>query len=122
MKMIALLGLLLGGCATMQGARNDSELAKISVGASKSEVESTLGRPNLIAHTATGTSWVYAFGSADEEREVRIDFADSKVTQVQRFDAGREPAAESVVEGTIDSGRCLNPWSRMNDYQSTCRK
>ncbi len=122
MKKIALLGLLLAGCSTIQGARNDAEVAKIEVGAPQSEVEATLGRPNLIAHTAKGISWVYSFGGADDGREVRVDFVDSKVTQVQRFDSGREPAAESVVEGSIDSGQCLNPWSRMNDYQSTCRK
>lgn len=123
MKKIAFLGLMLAGCSTIQGARNDSEVAKIAVGSPQSEVESTLGRPTFIVRTAKGISWVYSFGGgAVESREVRVDFVDAKVSQVQRFDAGREPAAESIVEGTIDSGQCLNPWSRMNDYQSTCRK
>ena len=125
----ALTILTMCGCSSLAVVSQD-DVAKVANGQSPSEVQEILGRPDTIAHTAQGSSWVYTLGAGFEEREVRVDFSEGKVVRILDFgpthqESGREPASEgevaNVVEGDVQDGECLNPWSIMNEHQATCR-
>jgi len=112
--------ILVSGCASLEGAYSDQQVARVQVGDSQAQVKSLLGQPDTVVLNHNESSWVYELVHKKEgPKELRVDFKDGAVVAVKRFD-GRSPASADVVEGDVYPGTCTNWRSKLAPYEPRC--
>jgi outer membrane protein assembly factor BamE (lipoprotein component of BamABCDE complex) len=112
--LIAILACLFGACATPGSALSKPDLSRISVGMSKDEVISRLGKPHEVAQQGQAEYFTYNFDHPFDGRPAIVEsyyvrFDAGKVDSYGRkgdFDSTVDPMAERQVSKGTRTDAC----------------